>query len=94
MGEKPCALVRLNSIGLGIVGVALITVLGDGIGNSVVEAAVQGAQFIHLKRRTAFDCQIGDRLAQVAIIMHDLVDRQPERQQVLSMLRGRGAERR
>jgi hypothetical protein len=50
--------------------VPLIGELGDGIGDGVVQASVEGAEFIHLDPGVPFERQIGDRLAGVPVVVH------------------------
>jgi hypothetical protein len=50
--------------------------------------AVQSAKLVDLERRIALVRQIGHGLAQVAVVVHDLVDREPERQQFPPVLCG------
>ena len=52
--------------------IAFAPVLGDGDRDGVVQASVQHAKVIRADRRVRFQRQFGDRLADVAIIVHDL----------------------
>src|ERR1019366_10523249 len=56
---------------------ALVGKFSDGIGDGVVQATVKCPKLVHLDRRVLFDCQIGDGLAQIAIIVNHEVDRVP-----------------
>ena len=55
---------------------ALESEFRDGIGDAVVEAAVESSKFVYLDRRTALKCQIRYCLAQIAIVVNDLVNRE------------------
>ena len=60
----------------------------DGVGDRVVEAAVQRPELRRGERGIALERQVGDGLAQVAVVVDDLVDRVAEREQVLAVRRG------
>ena len=59
--------------------VPLVAELRDRIGDGVVQAAIEGAEFVDGERRIALERQVGDRLAQVPIVMDHLVDRKAQR---------------
>jgi hypothetical protein len=48
--------------------------LGDRARDGIVEADVEDAELAHGDRRALLDGELGDRLAQVAIVVHHLVD--------------------
>jgi len=56
------------------------------ISDSVVEAAVERAEFVDVDRLTAIERQIHDRLAEIAIIVDDLVDGETLLQQLEPVL--------
>src|SRR5687768_18175476 len=51
--------------------------------DGIVEAPVQGAEVLRANRSAHFDRQLGDRLADVAVVVHDLRDGKPLEQQVM-----------
>lgn len=55
---------------------ALKNVFRDGIGDAIVETAVESSKFIDLDRYTLFKCQIRYGLAQIAIVVNHLVNRE------------------
>src|SRR5580658_7629200 len=63
-----------------------VGVSGDRIGDGIVEAAVQRTKLIDLNRFAELRRQFGDGLAQVAIVMHDLIDRESVLQQFTAMI--------
>ncbi len=54
----------------------LVRKFRDGIGDCVVEAAVQSSKFVYLDRRTVLECQFRYCLAEIAIVVNDLVNRE------------------
>jgi len=54
----------------------LKSVFRDGIGDAIVETAVESSKLIDLDRHTPFECQIRYGLAQIAIVVNDLVHRE------------------
>ena len=71
--------------------ISLASILGDGARDGVVEAAVQHAKIIRRDGRIHFHGELRDRLAHVAIVVHDLRHREPLSQQVVPVLnRARG----
>ena len=61
-------------------GIALSAEFQYGVSDRVVEAPVQGAELVDGKRRIKLKRQVRDGLAEVAIVVNDLVDRVPQRQ--------------
>ncbi len=55
---------------------ALKSVFRDGIGNAIVEAAVESSKLIVVDRHATLKCQIRYGLAQIAIVVNDLVNRE------------------
>ena len=56
---------------------ALKSIFGDGIGNSIVETAVESSELVYLDRRAALKREIRYRLAQIAVVVNNLVNREP-----------------
>src|SRR5204863_8214179 len=70
---------------------ALARVLGDGLGDRVVETAVERTELLGAERRVAFDRELGDRLTDIAVVVNYLRDGEPAAQQVPPVLdRSRG----
>jgi hypothetical protein len=63
-------------------GLLLIAEFGDGYGDGVIQAAIQRAELVDLDRGGHFERQVGDRLAEVAVVVHDLVHRESMRHQL------------
>ena len=55
--------------------IALKSVFRDGIGDAIVETAVESPKLIYPNLRTTFKCQLRYRLAEVAVVVNDLIDR-------------------
>jgi hypothetical protein len=82
MSQEPevLALVR----GLVVAGaVPFARVFGDGLRDRVVEALVQGAKIIGADRGVHFECQVGHRLTDVAVIAHDLRHGEPPKKKIV-----------
>jgi len=75
MRGHPQLFTQLESLFVRYDKVALIAKFGDSIGNCVVQATVKRSKLVCLKWRVALEREIRNRLAQVAIIMDDLVNR-------------------
>src|SRR6185437_7997291 len=86
VGEESQPLLRLNGLSVCHDKIPLVAEFGDRIGNRVVQTAVEGAKFVDLKRRIALIREIGNGLTQVAVVVHDLVNRKSERHQFSSVL--------
>ena len=54
--------------------IPLVRKCGDGIGNRVVQAAVEGSKLVYRDRRLVHECEIRYGLAQVSIVVNNLVD--------------------
>lgn len=89
MGKKPHFLVDFGGMLAGDDRVTLIAEFRHRIGDRVIEAAVQGPKLINLERHVSLEGQVGDRLAQVAVIVDHLVNGEPQCEQLAAML-GRG----
>ena len=72
MSQEPEPLVLAN--GLSVEGglILFAPVFGDGARDGVVKASVQHTKIIRADGRVRFHCQLGDGLADVAIVVHDL----------------------
>ena len=86
MSQEPSALAPTR--GLSIEGGLILFApeFSDGARDGVVKASVQRAKVVGADRRVLFHCQLGDGLTHVAIIVHDLRDREPLKQQVMPVL--------
>ena len=62
--------------------IALVGKFGDGIGDGIVETAVERSKFFDVDRRTVIDRQFRNRLAEIAIVMDNLVDGESVLQQL------------
>ena len=62
--------------------VTLLLVRGDGLGDGVVEAAVQRLELVGRDRDVAFIGQLRDALADAPIVMDHLTHRQPDPEQL------------
>lgn len=71
--------------------IALVGKFGDGIGDGIVETAVERSKFFDVDRRTVIDRQFRNRLAEIAIVMDNLVYGEPVLQQLAPMPRSRRA---
>ena len=60
----------------------------DGRRNRLVKGSIELAEVIRADRRVGFARQLGNRLTNVAVIVHDLRDREPPAQQVVSVVTG------
>jgi hypothetical protein len=56
---------------------ALKSIFRDGIGDSIVETAVESSELVYLDRRAALEREIRYRLAQIAVVVNNLVNREP-----------------
>ena len=92
MGEKAQPLGERLLVLLARQAIALVRELGDRVGDGIVQAAVEGAELVDLDRQVALEREVGDRLAQVAVVVHHLVDREAVPQELQPVARGRGAD--
>lgn len=74
MCEFAYLLTRRHCPGVGSDEIALKTKLRARVSDGIVQAAIERAKFIDLGRGIAFDGEIGDGLAEVPVVMDDLVD--------------------
>ena len=79
---------HLNGLPVRRCKIALVAEFGDGIGNGIVQTAVERPKLVYEKRRIALIGEISYGLAQVAIIVHNLVDAVAEGQQLAIVLGG------
>ena len=86
MSQEPEALAPAR--GLSVEGglISFAPELGDGARDGVVKASVQRAKVIRADGRVHFHRQIGDGLADVAVVVHDLRDGESLKQQVMPVL--------
>ena len=71
---------------------ALKTELGDCIGNGIVQTPIQGSELANRERGITLERQVGDRLAEVTVIVDDLIDRVTELEQLPAMGLGTHAD--
>jgi hypothetical protein len=64
----------------GLGSIALNAESSHGVGNGVVQTAIEGSEFADAERRIPLLGKIRDGLAQVAVVVNDLVQRVPELQ--------------
>ena len=90
IAEQVPQLVREEPQPLGLVirdrQLALAPELGNGFGHRLVEAPVERAELVGRDRRVQLDGQLGDGLADVAIVVDDLGRGEPDLLQGLAML--------
>jgi hypothetical protein len=55
---------------------ALKRILRDGIGDRIVKTAVESSKLVCLDRRATFKCQIRYRLAEIAVVVNNLINRE------------------
>ena len=67
-------------------------VLRHGHGDGVIEAGIQQAEVIGADRRLQFHRQLGDRLADVPVVVNDLGDGEALETQIVPMAGGRSAD--
>ncbi len=72
--------------------IALRTELAHRVGDRVVKAAVERAELVDRERRVAFDGEVGDGLAEVAVVVHDGLHGEAESQQFPAMRGGAHAD--
>jgi len=63
-----------------------------GVGNGIVEAAVEGLELDRLERYGVFKRHLRDGLTQIAVVVHHLVHRKSMVQKLETVLRRRGAD--
>jgi hypothetical protein len=68
------ALVPCTGVAVGNDRIALIAKLGDGVGDRVVETAIERPKLLDRDRGIDLDCQIRYRLAKIAVVVNDLLD--------------------
>ena len=77
MREHSQALMECIGVSIRHQPVALIGEFRDRIGDGIVEAAIERSKLINLDRDIVLEGQIGDGLAQIAVIVHHPVERVP-----------------
>jgi hypothetical protein len=95
-GDEVAQLVREEAQALdlliGDVPLALARVVGDGLGDGVVEAKVEEMELIRAEVPPLIACQLDDRLADVPIIVDHLGDDEAAPQQVVAVHGGAAAD--
>src|ERR1700735_1989583 len=76
--EKSVLLIRLARLLIGDRVVSLLAEFGDCVGDGIVQAAIERSKLVYLKRGVTLECEVRNRLAQVAVVMDDLVNRKSE----------------
>lgn len=74
MNQEAETLVRIDVLLPGNLCVALKTELCDSVGDGIVQTPIQGAELPDGEWRISLKCQISDCLADVAVVVNDLVD--------------------
>jgi len=69
--------------------ITLMGKFGHRIGDGVVEATIERPKLVDLDVRIELESEVGDRLAQVAVVVNDLVHGEAVQQQLPAM-EGRG----
>jgi hypothetical protein len=62
-------------------------VLRDGLGDGVVETAVQRVKLVDCDVRVELECELGHRLAHVSVVVNDLAHAESHAKHVVAMLR-------
>jgi hypothetical protein len=88
MREKPEALGFARGFGVDGGLIALTPVFSDGARDRIVQAPVQGAEFIRADGHLSLHRQVGDGLTDVAIRMHDLRHGEPLIQEIMTVPEG------
>lgn len=65
--------------------VALRSKLGHCVNDRVVQEAIEGTELVDRKRSVTLESEVGDGLAQVPVVMNDLVYRVAEPEQFAAM---------
>ncbi|HEX5863106.1 MAG TPA: hypothetical protein VF014_02395 [Casimicrobiaceae bacterium] len=87
VGQKAQSFIKRLTPFIGNRKVALVGKFGDGIGDRVVQATVESPKFVDLDWRIVFECHVRYSLAEIAVIMNNLVNREPVLQQVVPVPR-------
>lgn len=69
-----------------------ISECSNGVGDGLIEAAVERSEFVGINGRCSTDRQFGDCLAHITIVVYDLIDREPKTQQFGAVQRGRAPD--
>ena len=86
MSQEPEALAPARGFSIEGGLISFAPVLGDRARDGVVKASVQRAKVVRADGRVHFHRQLGDRLTDVAIVVHDLRHGEPLKQQVVPVL--------
>jgi len=78
MRKKPGLLVSLDSAFLIGSRVALVAKLCNRICDCVIQAAIERSELIYLKGRIALEREVRDSLAQVTVVVYDLINGIPK----------------
>ena len=73
MNQEPGTLGLFGLVLGGNVYLALETELGDSVRDGVVQAPVQGSEFVDGEQHIPFERQVGDGLAEIPVVVDDLI---------------------
>ena len=83
MNQEPGTLGLFGLVLGGNVYLALETELGDSVRDGVVQAPIQGSEFIDGERHIPFERQVGDGLAEIPVVVDDLIHGVPHLEEFL-----------
>jgi hypothetical protein len=92
VGEEAQPLIQRLDAFFRIDEVALGGKLRHGVGDTVVQAAVEGAKLVHRDRRVLLEREVGDRLAEIAVVVDHLIDGEALLEELAPVQRRRAAE--
>ena len=88
MRKKTEAFVRRAFGGIGDNPISLTPEFRHCIGNRIVEASIESLEFVIGDQRVAFDRELRNGLAEIPVVMDDLVHRKAPLQQFIAMTAG------
>jgi len=86
--EETLPLAELEGLPVRDLAVVLLHELRDGARDGVVQATIEGPEFVDADRKAAFERQIRHRLADIAVVVHDLIHSEAMSQQLAAVQRG------
>ena len=89
VNQEPGTLGLFGLVLGGNVCLALERELGDSIRDGVVQAPIQGSEFIDGERHIPFERQVGDGLAEITVVVDDLIHGVPHLEEFLPVGSGR-----
>src|SRR5258708_7560506 len=90
--ERAEGLIRGLAFFIGDVLTAYAPKLGDRAGDGVVEARIENAKLSYGNRRLFLDSQFGNSLAEIPVVVNNLVDSESLAQQLIAVLRRASAD--